>query len=70
LDIAGKTSAAGQTQGRFLTEAEKTAADLTARGGLLSASSKTNMYNELAGVAGAAGKTIDQYISDWMINNP
>ena len=70
LDIANKTATAGATQGRFLTEAEKTAADLTARGGLLSASSKTNMYNELAGAAGAVGKTIDQYISDWMINNP
>jgi hypothetical protein len=70
LDIAGKAATAGATQGRFLTEAEKTAADLTARGGLLSASSKTNMYNELAGAAGAVGKTIDQYISDWMINNP
>jgi hypothetical protein len=70
LDIAGKQATAGATQGRFLTEAEKTAADLTARGGLLSASSKTNMYNELAGAAGAAGRTIDQAISDWMINNP
>jgi hypothetical protein len=70
LDIAGKTSAAGATEGRFLTDAEKTAADLTAKGGLLSASSKTNVYNELANAAGAVGKTIDQYINDWMINNP
>jgi hypothetical protein len=70
LDIAGKQATAGATQGRFITDAEKAAADLTARGGLLSASSKTNMYNELAGVAGAAGRTIDQAISDWMINNP
>lgn len=70
LDIAGKTSTAGATTGRFLTDAETKAADLTARGGLLSASSKSNMYNELAGVAGNVGSSIDKAISDWMINNP
>lgn len=70
LDIAGKTSTTGATTGRFLTDAETKAADLTARGGLLSASSKSNMYNELAGVAGNVGSSIDKAISDWMINNP
>lgn len=70
LDIAGKTAQAGATQGRFITDAEKAAAELTAKGNLLSASSKTEAYNELRNLAGAAGKTIDEYISEWMINNP
>ena len=70
LDIAGKTAQAGQTQGKFITDAERTAAELRAKGGLLSASSKTDMYKELSDFARATGKTIDDYISDWMINNP